>query len=117
MDLYIRLIEDHGHACYLQTLVSDIDSHRFTADNQYKRETVLNLARYLTLRTTLCSLCRLKCLAIELSISRFLWYDMKFYRSLDQLHYDTAIDMAKRYKIDLWDVYMTHVDYLFTECK
>lgn len=46
LDLYVRLMDDHSQACYLQTqLGKDVDSHRFTADNEYKKEIILSLAR------------------------------------------------------------------------
>lgn len=45
LDLYVRLMDDHSQACYLQSLGKDVDSHRFTADNDYKKETILSLAR------------------------------------------------------------------------
>lgn len=54
LDLYVRLMEDHSQACYLQSLGKDVDSHRFTADNEYKRETILSLAKYVSIR----ALCR-----------------------------------------------------------
>ncbi|XP_067933304.1 NBAS subunit of NRZ tethering complex-like [Watersipora subatra] len=80
LDLYVRLLEDHSQACYLQSLGKDVDSHRFTADNEYKRQTILSLTK-----------------------------------STDQVHYDTAIAMAKRYSVSLWDIYMRHLEYLLVD--
>ncbi|CAD5110997.1 DgyrCDS348 [Dimorphilus gyrociliatus] len=31
--------------------------------------------------------------------------------------YNLAVQLAKRYKIDIWDVYMTHVEFLFEESE
>jgi len=45
LDLYVRLMEDYSQACYLQTLGKEVDSHRFTADNEYKRDIILSLTR------------------------------------------------------------------------
>ena len=36
-------------------------------------------------------------------------------RSTDQLHYDTALSMAKRYSVSLWNVYVTHLQYLMVD--
>lgn len=39
------------------------------------------------------------------------------HRTIEDSVYNLAVQLAKRYKIDIWDVYMTHVEYLFEESE
>ena len=38
-----------------------------------------------------------------------------FFRTLDDDVYDLTIALAKRYELPLWEVYMAHIDFLFSE--
>ncbi|XP_048153364.1 NBAS subunit of NRZ tethering complex isoform X3 [Corvus hawaiiensis] len=74
-----RLI-DLTQAKTLQGLGKGVDVQRFTADAQYKRETILGLAE-----------------------------------TLEENVYKIAISLAQRYSVPLWEVYMTHLEFLFTD--
>ena len=37
------------------------------------------------------------------------------FRTLDDSVYRIALSLAKRYSVPLWDVYMTHLEFLFTD--
>jgi len=43
---YSRLLDDYSQACYLQQLGQQVDTSRFTAEDEYKREILLNMARW-----------------------------------------------------------------------
>lgn len=36
-------------------------------------------------------------------------------RTLDDSVYKIALSLAKRYSVPLWEVYMTHLEFLFTD--
>lgn len=40
---------------------------------------------------------------------------MPFFRTLDDGVYKIALSLAKRYSVPLWEVYMTHLEFLFTD--
>ncbi|XP_041277115.1 neuroblastoma-amplified sequence [Onychostruthus taczanowskii] len=77
---YNERLLDFTQAQTLQGLGKGVDVQRFTADAQYKRETILGLAE-----------------------------------TLEENVYKIAISLAQRYSVPLWEVYMTHLEFLFTD--
>ncbi|NWX90393.1 NBAS protein, partial [Nothoprocta pentlandii] len=77
---YNERLLDFTQAQVLQGLGKGVDVQRFTADAQYKRETILGLAE-----------------------------------TLEENVYKIAVSLAQRYNVPLWEVYMTHLEYLFTD--
>ncbi|KAF4801091.1 Neuroblastoma-amplified sequence [Turdus rufiventris] len=77
---YNERLLDFTQARTLQGLGKGVDVQRFTADAQYKRETILGLAE-----------------------------------TLEENVYKIAISLAQRYNVPLWEVYMTHLEFLFTD--
>uniref|UniRef100_A0A803V5S8 NBAS subunit of NRZ tethering complex n=1 Tax=Ficedula albicollis TaxID=59894 RepID=A0A803V5S8_FICAL len=77
---YNERLLDFTQARTLQGLGKGVDVQRFTADAQYKRETILGLAE-----------------------------------TLEENVYKIAISLAQRYSVPLWEVYMTHLEFLFTD--
>uniref|UniRef100_A0A674GM37 NBAS subunit of NRZ tethering complex n=1 Tax=Taeniopygia guttata TaxID=59729 RepID=A0A674GM37_TAEGU len=77
---YNERLLDFTQAQTLQGLGKGVDVQRFTADAQYKRETILGLAE-----------------------------------TLEENVYKIAISLAQRYNVQLWEVYMTHLEFLFTD--
>ncbi|NXA37259.1 NBAS protein, partial [Eudromia elegans] len=77
---YNERLLDFTQAQVLQGLGKGVDVQRFTADGQYKRETILGLAE-----------------------------------TLEENVYKIAVSLAQRYNVPLWEVYMTHLEYLFTD--
>uniref|UniRef100_A0A8D0HP89 NBAS subunit of NRZ tethering complex n=1 Tax=Sphenodon punctatus TaxID=8508 RepID=A0A8D0HP89_SPHPU len=77
---YNERLLDFTQAQILQGLGKGVDVQRFTADGQYKRETILGLAE-----------------------------------TLKENVYKIALSLAQRYSVPLWEVYMTHLDFLFTD--
>ncbi|XP_061316824.1 NBAS subunit of NRZ tethering complex isoform X3 [Pezoporus flaviventris] len=77
---YNERLLDFTQAQILQGLGKGVDVQRFTADGQYKRETILGLAE-----------------------------------TLEENVYKIAVSLAQRYKVPLWEVYMTHLEFLFTD--
>ncbi|RMC17230.1 hypothetical protein DUI87_05808 [Hirundo rustica rustica] len=77
---YNERLLDFTQAQTLQGLGKGVDVQRFTADAQYKRETILGLAE-----------------------------------TLEEKVYKIAISLAQRYSVPLWEVYMTHLEFLFTD--
>ncbi|XP_041888889.1 neuroblastoma-amplified sequence isoform X3 [Corvus kubaryi] len=77
---YNERLMDLTQAKTLQGLGKGVDVQRFTADAQYKRETILGLAE-----------------------------------TLEENVYKIAISLAQRYSVPLWEVYMTHLEFLFTD--
>nr|XP_056712438.1 NBAS subunit of NRZ tethering complex [Euleptes europaea] len=77
---YNERLLDFTQAQVLQGLGKGVDVRRFTADGQYKRETILGLAE-----------------------------------TLEENVYKIALSLAQRYSIPLWEVYMTHLEFLFSD--
>uniref|UniRef100_A0A8B9PRA0 NBAS subunit of NRZ tethering complex n=1 Tax=Apteryx owenii TaxID=8824 RepID=A0A8B9PRA0_APTOW len=77
---YNERLLDFTQAQVLQGLGKGVDVQRFTADDQYKRETILGLAE-----------------------------------TLEENVYKIAVSLAQRYNVPLWEVYMTHLEFLFTD--
>uniref|UniRef100_A0A8C5T7B4 NBAS subunit of NRZ tethering complex n=1 Tax=Malurus cyaneus samueli TaxID=2593467 RepID=A0A8C5T7B4_9PASS len=77
---YNERLLDFTQARTLQGLGKGVDVQRFTADAQYKRETILGLAE-----------------------------------TLEENVYKIAVSLAQRYSVPLWEVYMTHLEFLFTD--
>lgn len=77
---YSERLLDFTQAQLLQGLRKGVDVQRFTADDQYKRETILGLAE-----------------------------------SLEENVYSIALSLAQRYSISQWEVFMTHLEFLFSE--
>uniref|UniRef100_A0A8C9NH09 NBAS subunit of NRZ tethering complex n=1 Tax=Serinus canaria TaxID=9135 RepID=A0A8C9NH09_SERCA len=77
---YNERLLDFTQAQTLQGLGKGVDVQRFTADAQYKRETILGLAE-----------------------------------TLEENVYKIAISLAQRYSVPLWEVYVTHLEFLFTD--
>ncbi|XP_051471909.1 NBAS subunit of NRZ tethering complex isoform X2 [Apus apus] len=77
---YNERLLDFTQAQILQGLGKGVDVQRFTADGQYKRETILGLAE-----------------------------------TLEEHVYRIAVSLAQRYNVPLWEVYMTHLEFLFTD--
>ncbi|KAF1512359.1 Neuroblastoma-amplified sequence, partial [Eudyptula albosignata] len=77
---YNERLLDFTQAQILQGLGKGVDVQRFTADRQYKRETILGLAE-----------------------------------TLEENVYKIAVSLAQRYSVPLWEVYMTHLEFLFTD--
>ncbi|EAX00903.1 neuroblastoma-amplified protein, isoform CRA_d [Homo sapiens] len=77
---YNERLLDFTQAQILQGLRKGVDVQRFTADDQYKRETILGLAE-----------------------------------TLEESVYSIAISLAQRYSVSRWEVFMTHLEFLFTD--
>ncbi|XP_053141424.1 NBAS subunit of NRZ tethering complex isoform X2 [Hemicordylus capensis] len=80
LQYYNERLLDFRQAQILQGLGKGVDVQRFTADAQYKRETILGLAE-----------------------------------TLEENVYRIALSLAQRYSIPLWEVYMTHLEFLFSD--
>ncbi|XP_061478724.1 NBAS subunit of NRZ tethering complex isoform X2 [Rhineura floridana] len=80
LQYYNERLLDFTQAQILQGLGKGVDVQRFTADGQYKRETILGLAE-----------------------------------TLEENVYRIALSLAQRYSIPLWEVYMTHLEFLFSD--
>ncbi|XP_069829255.1 NBAS subunit of NRZ tethering complex isoform X2 [Dendropsophus ebraccatus] len=77
---YNERLVDFTQAQILQGLGKGVDVQRFSADSQYKTETILGLAE-----------------------------------TLEENVYKISLSLAQRYKVPLWEVYMTHLEYLFCD--
>ncbi|XP_047378321.1 NBAS subunit of NRZ tethering complex [Sciurus carolinensis] len=77
---YNERLLDFTQARLLQGLRKGVDVQRFTADDQYKRETILGLAE-----------------------------------TLEENVYNIALSLAQRCSISQWEVFMTHLEFLFTD--
>ncbi|XP_007641500.1 neuroblastoma-amplified sequence isoform X2 [Cricetulus griseus] len=77
---YNERLLDFTQAQLLQGLRKGVDVQRFTADDQYKRETILGLAE-----------------------------------TLEENVYSIALSLAQRYSISQWEVFMTHLEFLFID--
>ncbi|KAB0380519.1 hypothetical protein FD755_008303 [Muntiacus reevesi] len=77
---YNERLLDFTQAQVLQGLRKGVDVQRFTADDQYKRETILGLAE-----------------------------------TLEENVYSIALSLAQRYSVSCWEVFMTHLEFLFTD--
>ncbi|XP_030054710.1 NBAS subunit of NRZ tethering complex [Microcaecilia unicolor] len=77
---YNEQLMDFTQAQILQDLGKGVDVQRFSADAQYKRETILGLAE-----------------------------------TLEEHVYKISLSLAQRYNVSLWEVYMTHLEFLFTD--
>lgn len=77
---YNERLLDFTQAQILQGLRKGVDVQRFTADDQYKRETILGLAE-----------------------------------TLEEDVFSIALSLAQRYCVSRWEVFMTHLDFLFTD--
>ncbi|CAI5769585.1 neuroblastoma-amplified sequence isoform X1 [Podarcis lilfordi] len=80
LQYYNERLLDFTQAQILQGLGKGVDVQRFTADAQYKRETILGLAE-----------------------------------TLEENVYRIALSLAQRYNVPLWEVYMTHLEFLFSD--
>ncbi|XP_072498758.1 NBAS subunit of NRZ tethering complex [Notamacropus eugenii] len=80
LSFYHERLLDLTQAQLLQGLRKGVDVARFTADDQYKRETILGLAE-----------------------------------TLENNVYNIALSLAQRYSVPRWEVYMTHLEFLFTD--
>ncbi|XP_066468045.1 NBAS subunit of NRZ tethering complex isoform X2 [Tiliqua scincoides] len=80
LQYYNERLLDFTQAQTLQGLGKGVDVQRFTADLQYKRETILGLAE-----------------------------------TLEENVYRIALSLAQRYSVPLWEVYMTHLEFLFSD--
>nr|XP_045004804.1 neuroblastoma-amplified sequence isoform X1 [Jaculus jaculus] len=77
---YNERLLDFTQAQLLQGLRKGVDVQRFTADDQYKRETILGLAE-----------------------------------TLEENVYSIALSLAQRYSVSQWEVFMTHLEFLFSD--
>ncbi|XP_036290535.1 neuroblastoma-amplified sequence isoform X3 [Pipistrellus kuhlii] len=77
---YNERLLDFTQAQLLRGLRKGVDVQRFTADDQYKRETILGLVE-----------------------------------TLEEDVYGLALSLAQRYSIARWEVYMTHLEFLFSD--
>ncbi|KAM9201405.1 NBAS subunit of NRZ tethering complex [Dugong dugon] len=77
---YNERLLDFTQAQVLQGLRKGVDVQRFTADDQYKRETILGLTE-----------------------------------TLEENVYSIALSLAQRYSVSHWEVFMTHLEFLFTD--
>uniref|UniRef100_A0A2K6G0Z5 NBAS subunit of NRZ tethering complex n=1 Tax=Propithecus coquereli TaxID=379532 RepID=A0A2K6G0Z5_PROCO len=77
---YNERLLDFTQAQILQGLRKGVDVQRFTADDQYKRETILGLTE-----------------------------------TLEENVYSIALSLAQRYSVSRWEVFMTHLEFLFTD--
>ncbi|XP_006910303.1 neuroblastoma-amplified sequence isoform X1 [Pteropus alecto] len=77
---YNERLLDFTQAQVLQGLRKGVDVQRFTADDQYKRETILGLAE-----------------------------------TLEENVYSVALSLAQRYGVSRWEIFMTHLEFLFTD--
>ncbi|XP_006880730.1 PREDICTED: neuroblastoma-amplified sequence-like [Elephantulus edwardii] len=77
---YNERLLDFTQAQILQGLRKGVDVQRFTADDQYKRETILGLAE-----------------------------------TLEENVYSIALSLAQRYCVPHWEVFMTHLEFLFSD--
>ncbi|XP_049759436.1 NBAS subunit of NRZ tethering complex isoform X1 [Elephas maximus indicus] len=77
---YNERLLDFTQAQILQGLRKGVDVQRFTADDQYKRETILGLTE-----------------------------------TLEENVYSIALSLAQRYSVSHWEVFMTHLEFLFTD--
>ncbi|XP_016080231.1 PREDICTED: neuroblastoma-amplified sequence [Miniopterus natalensis] len=77
---YNERLLDFTQAQVLQGLRKGVDVQRFTADDQYKRETILGLAE-----------------------------------TLEEDVYSIALSLAQRYSVSRWEVFMTHLEFLFSD--
>ncbi|XP_067324768.1 NBAS subunit of NRZ tethering complex isoform X1 [Anolis sagrei] len=80
LQYYNEQLLDFTQAQVLQGLGKGVDVQRFTADSQYKKETILGLAE-----------------------------------TLEENVYRIALSLAQRYSVPLWEVYMTHLEFLFSD--
>uniref|UniRef100_A0A803TSU4 NBAS subunit of NRZ tethering complex n=1 Tax=Anolis carolinensis TaxID=28377 RepID=A0A803TSU4_ANOCA len=80
LQYYNERLLDFTQAQVLQGLGKGVDVQRFTADSQYKKETILGLAE-----------------------------------TLEENVYRIALSLAQRYNVPLWEVYMTHLEFLFSD--
>ncbi|XP_059798164.1 NBAS subunit of NRZ tethering complex isoform X2 [Balaenoptera ricei] len=80
LQYYNERLLDFTQAQILQGLGKGVDVQRFTADDQYKRETILGLAE-----------------------------------TLEENVYSIALSLAQRYSVSCWEVFMTHLEFLFTD--
>ncbi|XP_062981250.1 NBAS subunit of NRZ tethering complex [Elgaria multicarinata webbii] len=80
LQYYNERLLDFTQAQLLLGLGKGVDVQRFTADGQYKRETILGLAE-----------------------------------TLEENVYRIALSLAQRYSVPLWDVHMTHLEFLFSD--
>uniref|UniRef100_A0A4W3IP51 NBAS subunit of NRZ tethering complex n=1 Tax=Callorhinchus milii TaxID=7868 RepID=A0A4W3IP51_CALMI len=80
LNCYNERLTDFTQAQTLQGLGKGVDVQRFSADGQYKRETILGLAE-----------------------------------TLEENVYKISLSLAQRYSIPLWELYMTHLEFLFTD--
>ncbi|XP_059883056.1 NBAS subunit of NRZ tethering complex isoform X2 [Delphinus delphis] len=80
LQYYNERLLDFTQAQILQGLRKGVDVQRFTADDQYKRETILGLAG-----------------------------------TLEENVYSIALSLAQRYSVSCWEVFMTHLEFLFTD--
>ncbi|XP_007471273.1 PREDICTED: neuroblastoma-amplified sequence [Lipotes vexillifer] len=80
LQYYNERLLDFTQAQILQGLRKGVDVQRFTADDQYKRETILGLAE-----------------------------------TLEENVYSIALSLAQRYSVSCWEVFMTHLEFLFTD--
>ncbi|XP_023558187.1 neuroblastoma-amplified sequence isoform X2 [Octodon degus] len=77
---YNERLLDLTQAQLLQGLGKGVDVQRFTADDQYKRETILGLAE-----------------------------------TLEETVYSIVLSLAQRCGVSRWEVFMTHLEFLFTD--
>uniref|UniRef100_A0A2K5CEZ1 NBAS subunit of NRZ tethering complex n=1 Tax=Aotus nancymaae TaxID=37293 RepID=A0A2K5CEZ1_AOTNA len=80
LQYYNERLLDFTQAQVLQGLRKGVDVQRFTADDQYKRETILGLAE-----------------------------------TLEESVYSIALSLAQRYNVSRWEVFMTHLEFLFAD--
>lgn len=53
-------------------------------------------------------------IGLNVTFSCFLSY-LSSTRTLEENVYKIAISLAQRYSVPLWEVYMTHLEFLFTD--
>ncbi|XP_066242241.1 NBAS subunit of NRZ tethering complex [Saccopteryx leptura] len=80
LQYYNERLLDLTQVQLLQGLRKGVDVQRFTADDQYKRETILGLAE-----------------------------------TLEENVYSIALSLAQRYRVPRWEVFMTHLEFLFSD--
>jgi hypothetical protein len=82
-----------------------VDISRFTQDEEYKRETILGLTMYV------------RCVSffsVEIVEEFILFFCC---RSVDDEIFETAISLAERYDISKWEMFMSHLEWLFTDSE
>lgn len=108
LHVYNERLTDFTQAQVLQGLGRGVDVQRFSSDSDYKKETILGLTEWAGHVRDIHAIFLLRAL-------RQILFPVCFCRTLDDSVYKIALSLAKRYSIPLWEVYMTHLEFLFTD--